>query len=69
MLSTKQKQEISIKVQNILQGIVDDELPKGEIHFILHIDGAEPWSWANIRNMSDKDLNVPFSLVRNIWTG
>ena len=55
MLSTKVKQEVSMKVQAILQEIVDGELPLvGEISFILHVDGAESWSWANIRNFSER---------------
>ena len=52
MFSIKLKQEISEKVQAILQETAHDELPKGEINFILHVDGAESWSWANIRNNS-----------------
>lgn len=66
MLSTKVKQYISKEVQRVLQSIHDDELPNGEIHFILHVDGSEDWSWANIRNESDKDLSVPHNLIRNI---
>ena len=26
------------------------ELPKDEINFVLHVDGVEGWSWADIRN-------------------
>lgn len=26
------------------------ELPKDEIQFQIHIDGAESWSWADIEN-------------------
>lgn len=66
MLSPKVKQEIANKVQAILQQIDDDELPDGEIQFILHVDGAEGWSWANIRNSSAKYLPVPESLIGNL---
>ena len=68
MLSTKVKQEISMKVQRILQDVawLNDELPSGEIQFILHVDGAEGWSWENIRNESARDVPVPTSLVRNL---
>lgn len=66
MLSPKQKQYISMKVQEILQEIEDDELPNGEVQFILHVDGAEDWSWANIRNMSARDVPVPRALIQNL---
>jgi len=65
MLSTKVKQEIAAKVQEILQSVEDDELPKGEINFLLHVDGAEDWSWANIRNSGRRDIPAPRVLVGN----
>ena len=66
MLSRGTKAFISNEVQKILQSVSDSELPKGEISFILHIDGAEDWSWANIRNESDCDIEVPDALVNNL---
>jgi hypothetical protein len=68
MFSPEIKKEIALKVQHILQQTLHDELPKGEINFILHVDGAEGWSWANIRNASAKDKPVPSVLVRNLTT-
>ena len=50
MFSIRQKREIADKVQAILQETGHPELPLGEIQFSLHVDGAEPWSWADIRN-------------------
>lgn len=50
MFSVQQKREISSAVQLILRGTNHPELPLGEIQFSLHVDGAEPWSWADIRN-------------------
>ena len=50
MFSLKQKQEIADKVQQILRETNHPELPEGEISFQLHVDGAEDWSWADIRN-------------------
>lgn len=50
MFSVKQKREIADKVQKILQDTKHPELPEGEINFALHVDGAESWSWADIRN-------------------
>lgn len=66
MLSSGTKSYIAREVQKILQKVLDSELPEGEIHFILHVDGAEEWSWANIRNESDKDIPVPQSIIRNL---
>lgn len=50
MFSVKQKREISDAVQKVLRDTNHDELPKGEIQFHLHVDGAEDWSWADIKN-------------------
>jgi hypothetical protein len=50
MFSVQQKREISDKVQAILRETNHPELPEGEIKFLLHVDGAESWSWADIRN-------------------
>lgn len=53
MFSVRQKREIADAVQRILRATGHPELPKGEIHFQLHVDGAESWSWADIRNNGD----------------
>jgi hypothetical protein len=50
MFSVNQKREISEKVQQILRETNHPELPDGEISFLLHVDGAESWSWADIKN-------------------
>lgn len=50
MFSVQQKRKISEKVQEILKETNHPELPKGEIKFLLHVEGAESWSWADIRN-------------------
>jgi len=50
MFSVKQKREIADKVQRILRETNHPELPEGEIQFLLHVGGAENWSWADIRN-------------------
>lgn len=46
----QQKREIADKVQTILKETNHPELPEGEIQFLLHVAGAESWSWADIRN-------------------
>ena len=50
MFSVRQKREISEAVQKILRDTAHPELPEGEIYFLLHVDGVESWSWADIRN-------------------
>lgn len=50
MFSVEQKRKISDAVQKILQSTDHPELPNGEIKFHLHVDGAESWSWADIKN-------------------
>jgi len=50
MFSVQQKREIADAVQQILRATNHPELPQGEISFHLHVDGAEAWSWADIRN-------------------
>jgi hypothetical protein len=50
MFSVREKREISEKVQVVLRGTGHPELPAGEIPFVLRVRGAEPWSWAEIRN-------------------
>lgn len=50
MFSLQQKRQIADQVQRILQATNHPELPSGEISFELHVDGAEGWSWADIKN-------------------
>jgi hypothetical protein len=50
MFSVAQKRRIADAVQQILRETNHPELPAGEISFRLHVDGAESWSWADIRN-------------------
>lgn len=55
MFSVAQKREIAEAVQKILRETNHAELPKSEIKFLLHVAGAEPWSWAQIRNKRRRD--------------
>lgn len=50
MFSVNQKRQISDAVQKVLRDTNHPELPVGEIQFHLHVEGAESWSWADIRN-------------------
>ena len=53
MFSVSQKRKIADKVQAALKETNHPELPEGEVQFLLHVDGAESWSWADIRNNGD----------------
>lgn len=60
MFSVKQKRDIADAIQQILRETNHPELPKGEITFALHVDGAESWSWAEIKNngaVTNPDVN------------
>lgn len=50
MFSVQQKREISDRIQSVLRKTNHPELPKSEIKFHIHIDGAESGSWADIHN-------------------
>jgi len=50
MFSVRQKRDLSNSIQKILRETNHPELPIGEITFYLHVDGAESWSWADIKN-------------------
>lgn len=50
MFSVRQKLAISTAVQKVLRDTNHPELPETEIDFDLHVDGAEAWSGANIKN-------------------
>jgi len=68
MFSKELKHEIAEKVQKILQDTIHPELPRGEIDFILHVDGATMMSWANIGN-NGKQLqftDIPNSIIGNM---
>jgi hypothetical protein len=60
MFSVRQKMMISDAIQKILRDTEHPELPEGEIKFYLHVDGAENWSWADIKNngrVTDPSIN------------
>lgn len=73
MFSDIEKQDIAAKVQKLLRSTGHGELPKqGEVNFILHVDGEEEWSWANIVNnsrciaMLPERVKIPDDLLKNM---
>lgn len=70
MFSIQQKRDISDAVQKILRATLHPELPiSGEISFLLHVDGAESWSFADIQNngaVGDPGMNPHNELMASI---
>lgn len=51
MFSVRQKRKIADQIQTLLRETDHPELPKGEIQFQLHVEGAIPeWQYADIQN-------------------
>jgi len=50
MFSMREKREISERVQEILRQTGHPELPGTEIQFHLHVNGAQEFSCADIKN-------------------
>lgn len=51
MFSVDQKRKIADAVHRILRDTEPELPPRGQpIRFLLHVDGAESWSWADIQN-------------------
>ena len=71
MFSMQQKQEIANSVQKILRDTGHPELPDTEIQFKLHVDGAESWSWADIRNNGavDSPRVNPWNEMQGLFRG
>ena len=67
MFSSDLKRMISNKVQTILKETGHPEIPGIEIQFLLHVDGIDNDSWANITNNKPAAENekVPMDLCRN----
>ncbi|MEJ2655575.1 MAG: hypothetical protein P8012_00055 [Desulfobacterales bacterium] len=49
MFSKSEKQFIAAEIEKILLDLNHPEMPMERPKFILHVDGAEPWSWADIQ--------------------
>jgi hypothetical protein len=48
MFSIDEKRYIAQRIENLLLELRHPEMPKVAPRFKLHVDGAEPWSWADI---------------------
>ena len=65
MFSPELKNQIAEQIQQLLAETNHPELPEGEINFLLHVDGAEAWSWANIHNNGAIEPGIPHGLFMN----
>ena len=60
MFSLAQKQKIADAVERLLLSIEHPEMPTEKPEFMLHINGKESWSWADIQpNWKFDDKNKP----------
>jgi hypothetical protein len=60
MFSMRQKQEISAAVEKLLLSYNHPEMPSEKPRFVLHVHGAEDWSYAVIEpNWTFNDKNKP----------
>lgn len=48
MFSVAQKQKIADAVEKVILSFNHPEMPKEHPVFMLHVEGAESWSWADI---------------------
>ena len=61
MFSVKEKQKIAAEIEKLLLDLNHPEMPNEKPKFHLHVDGAESWSWADIRpnwEYGDKEPGV-----------
>lgn len=65
MFDPELKQKISEQIQQLLAETNHKELPNGNISFLLHVNGKELWSWANIHDNGPGIKHVPEQLLRN----
>lgn len=49
MFSMSQKKQIAEKVEELLLSFKHPEMPKEKPRFHLRVEGAESWSWAEIK--------------------
>lgn len=49
MFSQTEKQKIATEIERLLLSLNHPEMPKERPNFHLHVDGAESWSWADIK--------------------
>lgn len=48
MFSSKEKQAIASRIEELLLEVNHPEMPKDKPMFKLHVKGKESWSWADI---------------------
>jgi len=60
MFSMKQKQHISAEIEKLLLSVKHPEMPTEKVRFVVHVHGAEDWSYAVIEpNWTFSDTNKP----------
>jgi len=60
MFSVAQKQHLASVLEKAILDLKHPEMPADRIHFHLHVDGAEDWSWADIYpNWTFDAMHIP----------
>ena len=59
MFSQEEKKIIAEKVEYILLELRHPEMPDEKPNFLLHVDGKESWSWADIKPNWHFDVESP----------
>lgn len=66
MFSVAQKRRIAAAVEKELLAVGHPEMPSERPRFLLHVDGKEAWSWADIQpNWKYDDGNPPAANPHN----
>lgn len=58
MFSAQQKNKLAQVVEDTIKSFNHPEIDNDNIHFQLHVDGKESWSWADIRENKKDDPKV-----------
>ena len=66
MFSPEEKTTIAGAISRLLLSLNHPEMPKSSPKFILHVDGTEDRSWANIVNNDDRGKEIPLAFVKNM---
>ena len=71
MFSVSEKKLIAAKIEEILLSLNHPEMPKTKPKFLLHVEGAESWSWADIKpnwtfGLRQPDINPWNEMARDI---
>ena len=65
MFSQDEKKKIAKAIESVLLEINHPEMPKEKPKFLLHVDGMESWSWADIEPNWKYETERPKTTIWN----